>query len=164
MVGHCFFFCVNLNLPPNPRARAVARPSRKSRSSHLAGKLTAIRMGYTAYGAPGSPSGWRCACHGRFNQRLTTSPAALGRAQHASVLRLRPVERGGQKARFRCVSRYIRPWCAVVFTRGMRERHRTSPAGFESSRGFVWPAGGRRWRASLAGVAGEAHKKTDQFH
>ena len=28
---------------------------------------------------------------------LTTGPAALGRAQHASVLRLRPVERGGQK-------------------------------------------------------------------
>jgi len=31
-----------------------------------------------------------------FYQRLTTGPAALGRAQHASVLRLRPVERGGQ--------------------------------------------------------------------
>ena len=28
--------------------------------------------------------------------KLTTGPAALGRAQHASVLRLRPVERGGQ--------------------------------------------------------------------
>ena len=28
---------------------------------------------------------------------MTTGPAALGRAQHASVLRLRPVERGGQK-------------------------------------------------------------------
>ena len=27
---------------------------------------------------------------GVFNQELTTGPAALGRAQHASVLRLRP--------------------------------------------------------------------------
>ena len=78
-----------------------------------------------------------------------------------------------QKVRFRCVSRYIRPWCAVVFTGGMRERHRTSPAGFESSRvascgPLAGVAGGRRWRTSLAGVAGglagEAHKKTDQFH
>jgi len=33
---------------------------------------------------------------------LTTGPAALGRAQHASVLRLRPAERGGQKYTYSC--------------------------------------------------------------
>jgi hypothetical protein len=32
---------------------------------------------------------------------LTTGPAALGRAQHASVLRLRPVERGGAKSKLK---------------------------------------------------------------
>ena len=113
---------------------------------------------------------WMISRHGACSP-ARRAPCRRSRGRNSQVARQDRLTQ--QKVRFRCVSRYIRPWCAVVFTGGMRERHRTSPAGFESSRvascgPLAGVAGGRRWRTSLAGVAGglagEAHKKTDQFH
>ena len=85
-----------------------------------------------------SPSEWRCACHGRF-LKLITGPAALGRAQHASVLRLRPVERGGQKNAAHAVPFLAKPLASA----------RQRPENQKETRPAIRRS--ERWRSKVVG-------------
>ena len=65
-------------------------------------------MGYHAYGASAQASGWRCACHGRFNRHVLVTVTfertfSLDRSSPASTYRFS----GGESLTRRRADRWV---------------------------------------------------------